>query len=766
MGGVMSDSLGAAAMRTSNNAEAAAKNGVDNAEQKNDRTNSSPLQNYALPDLLKLKPELKPVDWLPPLPLNEQLNRQAMELAKQKNENQAKPEVIDGAARDQVIAQMKNDERKQLDRMRMELAVTTGTQEREKKAAEISAFLTEKLGDKVSDSGRKALLNPEKLGNLLSEVKSKRPAETAALHQAIKETLLKNAENAIPDAKKREEFAQKMEAFEKRAAARNMPESEVLGTLLQIGRVLDPNNNLEHGNKSVLARSMMSNAADNTNIDQGGHNTCNVTAMQCRLYAQEPSIPSRVIADIAVGGKFVTADGTIVKPMNLDPDDEAKHDPPPDGARNYASQLFQLAAINAYWNRQDTMPGGKTVGKGNIQYAQTKEGECLLDVSVDPPQRVKFNTIDAGQPWLDIFRISEICAQLSGKPPENFGIKRWFLSRETEGVSEVVTLSGFKERLSKYKEQNAFPVLVEVDAAKPPFGDGKGYGPHVVTITDYDPQTGLVSVDNQWGKWADLTDLPGQGKRPTAELMFSSMNPIPPVNFMWDKVTGGLKDLKWSDAIEPSKAALSTKALGWGLSASAPWAVRGGLSYMSKWGVPGAESVLAASETKLGGATLRVGTSVAALGAYAYINNLPGAFKQGTSAGMGKLTHVAGDWASFELGRTLTSKVVSFVPWAPARIGLSLAAGAATSTVFDHLAGEGSEIAGSWLYDRAREYWKPGPRLTPHDKPIVPAPVQPLKEPVVNHGAISNLGKSTMIEYFNQRRSDNMQTNDLPYKAP
>lgn len=761
----MSDSFGAAAMRVGDNVAPAAANGGDNAAQKKDHQDPLTLQNYNLPDILKYKPELKPVDWLPPLPLNDQLNRQAMELAKPRNETTTKPELLDSAARDRMILQMQPEDRKQLDRMRMELSVGTGKEEREKKTAEIAAFLSEKLGDKVTENGKKAVLTPEKFSDLLSEVKSKRPAETAPLHQAIRDELLKDASNAIPDAAKRTDFANKLEAFEKRAAARKMPESEILSTLLQIGRVLDPNNKLEHGDKGLLARSMMANAADNTAIDQGGHNTCNVTALQARLYGHEPSIPSKVIADIAVAGKFITADETHVTPMNLDPDGEASLDPTPDGARNYASQLFQLAAVNAYWNRQDTMPGGKTVGKGNIQYAQTKEGECLLDVSVDPPQRVKFNTIDAGQPWLDIFRISEICAQLSGKPPENFGIKRWFLSRELEGVTEVMTLNGFRERLNKFKEQNAFPVLVEVDAAKAPFGDGKGYGPHVVTITDYDPKTDLLTVDNQWGKGADLTDLPGQGKRPTAEVMFAAMNPIPPVNFMWDKVKGGLKDLEWSDTVKPSIAALSTKGLGWGLSASAPWAVRGGLSYMSKWGVPGAEGLLSASETRLGGATLRVGTSLAALGAYAYVNDLPSAFKQGTSAGMGKITHIAGDWASFELGRTLSQKVVSFVPWAPARIGLTVAAGVATSTVFDHLAGEGSEIGGSWLYDRTRELWKPGPRLTVHDKPRVPVP-QPGREPVANPGALSQLGKSSMTEYFNQKRNTSPQTNDPPFKIP
>lgn len=228
-----------------------------------------------------------------------------------------------------------------------------------------------------------------------------------------------------------------------------------------------------------------------------------------------------------------------------------------------------------------------------------------------------------------------------------------------------------------------------------------------------------MTVDNQWGKGADMTGLPGQQSKPTAEVLWSSMSQMPSLDFFQSSIKDGLKDLKMKDAIPPTVSALSSKGLLWGMSAAAPLAVRGGLGYLSEWGVPGAASVLSASETRLGSVALRTGTSLAAFAAFAYINDLPGAFKQGNSHAAGKLLRITGDYTSFELGGQLADKALSAVGlWAPARIGLDLAAGVATSTVFDRMLGEGAEIAGSQVYDRFRDYLKPYRPLSAPDKAI------------------------------------------------
>lgn len=625
----------------------------------------------------------------------------------------------DSALRDALINQLSPENRKDLDLLRFELSVSNGAKEKESRQSEIKKFLADKLGDKLSDAGAKDILAPVSPADLLAEIKKSRANEVPELLKEARELLVHDAGLVIKKAPALKDFNEKLAAFDARSAARNLPEFERLSTYLQIGRVLNPELKLEHGDKSLLARSMMANAADPTGIDQGSHNTCNVTTLQCRLYTQEPGLASKIVADVACGGQFVTADGTVVKPLSLAPDSEAKYDPPLDGCRNYASQIFQLTAINAYWNRRETMPGGKNVGKGNIQYTQGADGEYLVDASKNPPERQKFNSIESGHPWLDIYGVSEINQQLTGRPSKNFGIERWVYPSNSEGVSKIVTLNGFKSRLSELKNENAFPVIIEVDASKKPFGDGKGFGPHVVTITDWDADKGLVSVDNQWGKSDDMTGLPGQSPKPTAEVLWSSMSQLPSLDFYWSSLKDGLKGVKLKDAVPPAVTSLSTKGMLWGISAAAPLAVRGGLGCLSEWGVPGAASVLSATETKAGSVALRAGTSLAALGAFAYMNDLPGAFKQGASHGTGKLLRITGEFTSFEIGRQLADKGCSAVGlWAPARIGVGVVAGVATSTVFDRVLGESCEVAGSQVYDRVHDYLRPHSQLAQPEKAI------------------------------------------------
>lgn len=717
------------------------------------------LSDFDLPQMLKNKPELKNLDWAPPPSVvDSKLDQKAMQLVKPEpvvNEAQ-----VNAAARDLVFSQLSLDARKSLDALRLRLSICTSPLERQERNEEISKFLRSSLGEKLSDQGLKAVLAAPNLGDVFAEIQKKRPGELLDLINEARSRVLVDAKSAIADGAKHKDFENKVALFDKRAGKDGLSSQELLGTYLQIARVLDPSLKLEHADKSLLSRSMIANACDPTSIDQGGHMTCNVTALEVRHFTQEPGTACKVIADLACAGHFVTADGTIVRPRDLDPDGESKLDLS-DGSRNYASQLYQVTAINAHWNRRETLPGGVTLKKGQIQYVQGPDGEALIDTSVDPPRKHGYGSINSAQPWLDIFAVSDINEQLTGRPSKNFGMRRWFHSGEEDGVSKIFSLEGFKEKLSAFKNEQAFPVLIEVDAAKKPFGDGKGFGPHVVTITDYDPATGLVTVDNQWGKGADMTGLPGEKpKVPVAEL-FSSMNMIPGSDFIWERVKDELKGLKLRDSIPPTVSALSTKGLFWGLGSAAPLAVRSGLGYMGELGVPGAASMLSASETRLGRMGLRAGTSLAALGAFAYVNNLPAAFNEGTSHGVGKLSRVTGDWASFELARMLGNKATFFVPWAPARFGFSLAAGVASSWIFDRLLGDACEIGGSRLYDNIHDALKPNRQLSAPDKAVKPDPPPALG----SRDSLSQLGNGSLSNYF-QNRQLNFAAPYGPFDSP
>ncbi len=666
-----------------------------------------------------------------------------------------KSDIASQAARDQVLGLLSVEDRKNLDIMRFELAAGSTPKEREQKQAEITSFLGSKLSKEIlPPNGVAEILRPQSSADLLSEIKIVRPAELDGLVQSVRSKLVTEAEKVITNKAEQKAFNERLVAFEARATGCNLSQSEILNNYLQVGRILNPNIELPHGGRALLAGSMIANSADSSSIDQGAHNTCNVTTLECRLYAQEPSTANRLVADVAITGAFVTADGTTVKPRDLAPDNESVLGSYTDGLRNYASQIFQLTAINCYWSRKDTLPGGKTVGKGNILYGQDG-GEALWDYSVNPPERQGFKTIGSSQPWLDIFRLSEINQQITGRPSKDLGIKRWGYSSESEGVSQVFSLGRFKERLTEMQNKNAFPVIIEVDAGKKPFGDGKDYGPHVVTITHYDAESGLVTIDNQWGKGGDFTGLPGQRPKVEASEIFATMSPIPSTAYMWKRVKDGFDGIKVSDAYEPSKAALSTQLLEWGVKGGAPLAVRGGLGYLDRMGVSAAGKILTASETKLGSVALRAGTGLAAFGVFAYANDLPGAFKLGNSHGVGKLTRTTLDFASFGIGQKITSKAMSLVGlgWAPARIGVSLLAGAALSTYADKMGGEGAEVAGSFLYDRARELWEPNKPMIPpvvrNFEPSKPANLAPLTQPQTMQNAFKFQPRPAAPSTFN-----------------
>lgn len=643
---------------------------------------------------------------------NEILGKTGQVLAASDAKKNADPTELAQIHSSKELAELLDPEsRTRLNLFRFELASIDDKFERERKEGELREFIKSKLAKPVSEETYKELFTSISVKDLHTVLFSTQKSEAEALLKLTRETIGARADLAIKNEAKLKQFKDSMQAFEKRCTEQGLPQTEVLDTYLQLGRILNPGTNLIHGNAGLLARSLIQNAADPTSIDQGGHNTCNVNTLECRLYTQEPSTVADLIADVAINGTFKTADGTIIRPGEQTPDLEARFDPTPDGLRDYASQIFQRTAINVHWNRKDTLPGGKMVGKGNIQYRQGKPGEpaeYLLNTSVTPSEIHKFRSLDSSHPWLDLDGLTDINAQITGKPSVNFGIQRWIYPSDSNGVAKVVTFGGFKEKLDEYKRQNSFPVIVAVDGGKKPFGSGDGgFGPHVVTLTDYDPSTGKVTLDNQWGKENDLTDLPGQKAKVTDRELFDSMNMLPSGSYLWEHLVKNVKDIKQNDVLPPTAAALSSKVLRYGVFGSAPLAVKGGLGALSEWGVPGAGSLLTAAETRAGSVMLRAGTGLGAFSVFALTNDLPGAFKEGNSRGAGRLTRVLLDTCGFDLGSQLTSKAAAVIglKWAPARLGLMLAAGTVTATILDRALGDGAEIAGSEVYEIGREYF-------------------------------------------------------------
>lgn len=620
-------------------------------------------------------------------------------------------------SRTEVLKALKPADRDMLEVLTLERAAASHPDEIKKKDKVVRDFLTDRLGTSISAAGWTSVLEAVTLKNALKAVEGRNGADGRPFTEHIEALIMQRASTSIPDRTKFAEFASNMAAFKMRAKLNGYTDFSVVETLLNVSRVLDPQTRTKHGDPQLIARGMMRNAADPTSIDQGGHNTCNVTTLECRMYTREPQAATKVVADVVINGEFKTADGTIVRPRTLVPDGEALADPTPDGSRNYASQVFQITAINVHWNRRDTLPGGKEAGKGNISYCQGGPGEpaeYLLNCSKMPPEIHRFSTIDSSHPWMDLNGISDVNEQITGRPSSNFGIERWYVSGENRGCFKVSSLQEFKDRLEKMAQERAFPVVLVVDAAKKPIGSGDGgFGPHVVTITNYDPVTGMLTIDNQWGKGADMTDIPGQRGRVSAADMFDNMSLLPSSDFIWNHIKTNIKGLGPTDAIRPGLAALSVKGLRYGMFGSAPSLIHTGLEHATRHGLPGSAAALAAAETRLGRIGLRTGTALGAVGIAFLANDLRSAFKEGTAHGMGKLTRVGVNSMSYELGALSgagLARLTTLSRWAPGRTGLMIAGGLVVAAALDRVAGESIEIGGSMLYENVRdslkEWWR------------------------------------------------------------
>ncbi|MBS2004704.1 MAG: hypothetical protein JST44_24555 [Cyanobacteria bacterium SZAS LIN-5] len=269
-----------------------------------------------------------------------------------------------------------------------------------------------------------------------------------------------------------------------------------------------------------IAKTVMSNAAVPTSIDQGYHNTCNVNTVEVRAFTRTPSDATKVIVDSAMTGSFTTKDGhnIVIDKGSLQPDKEASQIPTRDGARNYASQIFQVAAVNAFYQPES---------KGQIRYCVTKPdgtakppsdgGDFLMDYSQNPPQKMtdpnsgvwkRFkmwwnNESDhySEQPnlgWTDIKKAGD---RITGDKSD------WYVAQWNGGKTE----EEFTQRIADAKAKGNLPLVVQVHTGNEPFytdsnhgAAGGSGGAHVVTIQDYIPgPPAKVKIDNSWGSAAD-----------------------------------------------------------------------------------------------------------------------------------------------------------------------------------------------------------------------------------------------------------------------
>ncbi|MBZ0185346.1 MAG: FHA domain-containing protein, partial [Candidatus Obscuribacterales bacterium] len=171
--------------------------------------------------------------------------------------------------------------------------------------------------------------------------------------------------NSFPDEAQQVRYKNMMNAFEQRAREAGLSQQEKALTFHHVRRLFQA----EYGafltapERSRLAEQIMFMAGNPAKICQGANSTCNVSTVEHRLFARQPSEAARLISDVVITGKYVTADGSKVDlgriPGVLRPDPEslmlARQFSPDgsdikiDGKRTYAGQIFETTAVNLRW---------------------------------------------------------------------------------------------------------------------------------------------------------------------------------------------------------------------------------------------------------------------------------------------------------------------------------------------------------------------------------------------------------------------------------
>lgn len=342
--------------------------------------------------------------------------------------------------------------------------------------------------------------------------------------------LQEDAAKYIPDApgsdgkSQRQAFMDNMNTFLDRAHQKGMSDEEIASTFAATQRLLEAQDGkVSEQLRQQLAQQIMAESAHPEQTDQGQHLTCNVTDIETRTWFNHPSVMANMVADVALNGSYTASDGKqiTIPPQNLIPDGEAVDNPPRDGARSFASQLAQAAMCNDIGQRENPP-------KYYTQLAPSKDassGEFWTDASGKP--LINQDGDNKGKPMafsgIGYVDIAKECKRLTDEDHTTF------LHRNYGGADELVGFkdeNDLKDKINQAKKDGKMPIIIDVTADDPLFGGkypsgDRSLGPdgkpnrhgadHVVCIDDYNPDTGMVHLDNSWGsnsdKWVPLHDL-------------------------------------------------------------------------------------------------------------------------------------------------------------------------------------------------------------------------------------------------------------------
>ncbi|MBY0549478.1 MAG: hypothetical protein K2W95_19535 [Candidatus Obscuribacterales bacterium] len=431
-------------------------------------------------------------------------------------------------------------------------------------------FFSTKADDNSPAGDKKKAGGPvveEKEGGEAKSDKTKEAAEkgsTAQSREELNEIVKKN----FTDEKQQKQVLADLDKFEARAGNEGISAIDRDHVFLQLGRVLkeagEGNKFFKASEVRGLVADVARHCAEPGSVNQGIGPTCTAAALEAAMYKKEPGAVAEMIADVTISGEYKTKDGTVIKPAekNLKP---GKHDEAgAEFSRSGANQIAQMTMLNAYWNRQDSIDArekAETGKKGKIFYEEDHPTEFsgdshtrLMDRSKSPPVPfseqytysdptspdfpiTELRPIPA--PRMSIGNIRDIYDQMRGNKGELTLVNKF----EDPRNKTPKTLEEFKklmENAAGGKDGASMPIVMGVFAHVEPFksdlsvfNKGKDktdekkdvssmHSHHAVAIFDYNPKTGLVTVENQWGPSVDHTGKEGSKKQISVEQLFKA----------------------------------------------------------------------------------------------------------------------------------------------------------------------------------------------------------------------------------------------------
>lgn len=359
-------------------------------------------------------------------------------------------------------------------------------------------------------------------------------------------------------------FKTMMNNFERRANSEGIPRQEQAEFFFHARRLVSAETGaFLTATERIKVAEQLLNIGSNPRICQGANSTCNVATVEQRMFERKPSEAARLISDVVITGKYVTADGTKIDlsriPGVLNPDAESRmllrlyspdgRDLAIDGRRPYVSQIFETTAVNVKWANE------KSLRPGEIMVYEKPQTKGPKTSKASNEELVKYSVNDQGvlerqvvktSPHITGPELTDIYNRIAGTNERNFVITnspRRFGPRE-DGSYAVNSPQALHDAILAVKRDNNGPAILLVHTGNEPFftdsglkaakgaiaggAGGPGGGWHVINVhnTFKDPKTGKIMVEftNQWGSNADHM---GARAVPLDQLYKATMDPNP-----------------------------------------------------------------------------------------------------------------------------------------------------------------------------------------------------------------------------------------------